>query len=104
MLLPAVTEYSIPAASGRYADCARAMGVADASDNDDTANTKLMAELHAINDELQVPTPEQFGIERDHFFANLQIMAQQALESGSPANNPRVPSSDEIVEIYKKLW
>ncbi len=104
MLLPMVTEYSIPAAAERYADCARAMGVASQDDADAVANNKLMDELYAINDELQVPTPEQFGIDRDHFFNNLSVMAEQALASGSPGNNPRVPSADEIIEIYRKLW
>ena len=104
MLLPMVTEYSIPAAAERYADCARAMAVASESDSTDQANEKLMAELYAINEELQVPTPEQFGIEREHFFNNLEVMAEQALASGSPGNNPRVPSAEEIIEIYKKLW
>ena len=104
MLLPMVTEYSIPAAAERYADCARAMGVASQDDTDAVANSKLMDELYAINDELQVPTPEQFGIDRDHFFNNLPVMAEQALASGSPGNNPRVPSADEIIEIYRKLW
>jgi alcohol dehydrogenase class IV len=104
MLLPAVTEYSIPAAPERYADCARAMGVAEVSDSDDQANAKLMTELYAINEELQVPTPEQFGISREHFFGNLEIMAEQAIGSGSPGNNPRVPSAEEIIQIYKKLW
>ena len=104
MLLPAVTEYSIPAAPERYADCARAMGVAEVSDSDEQANAKLMTELYAINQELQVPTPEQFGIAREHFFGNLEIMAEQAIGSGSPGNNPRVPSADEIIQIYKKLW
>ena len=104
MLLPAVTEYSIPAAPERYADCARAMGVAEVSDSDDQANAKLMTELYAINEELQVPTPEQFGISREHFFGNLEIMAEQAIGSGSPGNNPRVPSAEDIIQIYKKLW
>ena len=104
MLLPAVTEYSIPAAPERYADCARAMGVAEVSDSDEQANAKLMTELYAINEELQVPTPEQFGISREHFFGNLEIMAEQAIGSGSPGNNPRVPSAEEIIQIYKKLW
>ena len=104
MLLPMVPEYSIPAAPGRYADCARAMGVANEDDSDEIANSKLMAELYAINEELQVPTPEQFGIDRDHFFQNLPVMAEQALASGSPGNNPRVPSADAIMEIYRKLW
>jgi alcohol dehydrogenase class IV len=99
-----VTEFSIPAAPERYADCARAMGVASHSDSDELANSKLMDELYAINKELQVPSPEQFGIDRDHFFNNLPVMAEQALASGSPGNNPRVPSADEIIEIYRKLW
>jgi len=104
MLLPAVTEYSIPAAPERYANCARAMGVAEVSDSDKQANAKLMTELYAINEELQVPTPEQFGISREHFFGNLETMAEQAIGSGSPGNNPRVPSADDIIQIYKKLW
>jgi alcohol dehydrogenase class IV len=104
MLLPMVTEFSIPSAPERYADCARAMGVASETDSDNIANSKLMDELYAINAELKVPTPEQFGIDREHFFNNLQVMAEQALASGSPGNNPRVPSVDEIIEIYRKLW
>jgi alcohol dehydrogenase class IV len=104
MLLPAVTEFSIPAAAERYADCARAIGVANESDNTEVANNKLMDELYALNKELQVPSPEEFGIEREHFFNNMQTMAEQALASGSPANNPRAPNAKEIIELYKKLW
>lgn len=103
MLLPAVTEYSIPAAADRYADCARAIGVADENDTTETANRKLMEELHALNKELQVPSPEAFGIDREHFLGNLSAMANQALSSGSPANNPRVPDAKDIIELYKKL-
>ncbi|SER18810.1 Alcohol dehydrogenase, class IV [Amphritea atlantica] len=104
MLLPAVTEFSIPEAAERYADCARAMGVATEQDSTDVANSKLMDELRALNDELQVPTPEQFGIARQQFFDLMPTMAEQALASGSPNNNPRVPSAEQIVEIYKQLW
>lgn len=104
MLLPAVTEYSIPAAEQRYADAARVMGIAQASDTNIKANQKLMDELFAINRELEVPTPAEFGISRTQFFENLKMKAQQALASGSPANNPRVPDADSIIEIYKQLW
>ena len=104
MLLPAVTEYSIPAAEQRYADAARVMGIAQASDTNIKANQKLMDELFAINRELDVPTPAEFGISRTQFFENLNMKAQQALASGSPANNPRVPDADSIIEIYKQLW
>lgn len=104
MLLPTVTEYSIPAAVERYADCARAMGIATEQDDDTVANEKLLVELRALNDELQVPTPEQFGIEREQFMGLLDTMAEQALASGSPNNNPRVPSADEVKELYQQLW
>lgn len=104
MLLPSVTAFSIPAAPERYADCARAMGIATEQDSSAQANEKLLTELRALNLELQVPTPAEFGIERHSFFEQLTTMAEQALASGSPANNPRVPSIDELIAIYKGLW
>ena len=104
MLLPAVTEYSIPAAIKRYADCCRAMGVALPSDSDEDANQKLLLELSAINEELDVPTPKEFGINKEDFMNNMEIMAEQAIASGSPGNNPRVPEVNEIIDIYKLLW
>ena len=104
MLLPMITEYSIEAAPERYADCARTMGVAHIDDHDDIANKKLISALTQINQELQVPTLAEFGIEKTHFNDVVQTMAEQALASGSPGNNPRVPSVPEMVELYHKLW
>ena len=31
-------------------------------------------------------------------------MASQALASGSPANNPRIPTTGEIVELYRRVY
>ncbi|WP_085695995.1 iron-containing alcohol dehydrogenase [Pseudomonas sp. B26(2017)] len=104
MLLPTITEYSIPGAPHRYADCARAMGVATARDSDEEANAKLLANLRSLNDELQVPTLEGFGVSRGKFFEMMPLMVKQALASGSPGNNPRVPTADEMVELYRNLW
>ena len=104
MLLPAVTEFSLPSAIKRYADCSRAMGVALSEENDEIANQKLLSELVAINEELNVPTPREFGINETDFMNNLEVMAKQAIASGSPGNNPRVPEVHEIIDIYKLLW
>jgi alcohol dehydrogenase class IV len=104
MLLPAVTEFSIPSAPKRYADCARAMGVADERDDTNSANQKLLKELYALNDELQVPTPAGFGIDRARFCELIPMMAEQALASGSPGNNPRVPTAQQIAALYEQLW
>ncbi len=104
MLLPSVTEFSIPAAAKRYADCARAIGVAGQTDSTELANQKLLDELRALNNELEVPTPKMFGIDQNEFFELMPTMAEQALQSGSPGNNPRVPTAEEIIEIYRTLW
>ena len=104
MLLPAVTEFSIPNARERYAECARAMQIALPTDNDEVANQKLLIELRALNEELDVPNPEKYGIEKSKYFDSFAIMASQAIASGSPANNPRVPTEDQIMDIYAKIW
>ena len=80
------------------------MGVAKHSDSDDVANAKLINELKALNADLQVPTPAEFGIDKETFFASTSTMAEQALASGSPGNNPRVPTIEEMVAIYVSLW
>ncbi|WP_413791007.1 MULTISPECIES: iron-containing alcohol dehydrogenase [unclassified Pseudomonas] len=104
MLLPTVTEFSIPAAPERYAECARAIGLATVQDSDATANEKLLRELKAINEDLNVPSPAQFGIDKAQFMDKIETMAQQALASGSPGNNPRVPTTDQMAELYRTLW
>ena len=104
MLLPSVTAFSIPSAKVRYAQCARAMGIATQSDSDELANEKLLNELRALNLDLQVPTPADFGIDKATFMAMTTTMAEQALASGSPGNNPRIPAIDEMVELYGALW
>lgn len=104
MLLPAVTAFSVSAASARYADCARAMGVAAILDGDNTACTKLVGALEKITQDLDVPSPKAYGIDEKRWFEVLDVMAEQALASGSPGNNPRVPSAREISDLYTQVW
>jgi alcohol dehydrogenase class IV len=103
MLFPAVTEFSLEAAPTRYAACARAMGVAGDADSDAAASSALLGELKSINADLGMPAPVAFGIDEAEFRAAMPAMAEQALASGSPMNNPRVPNHDEIVGIYSGL-
>ena len=104
MLLPAVTEFSVGHAQSRYADCARVMEMATRSDTDAVACGKLVEGLRRLNDDLRVPAPSAQGLDEQHYFDTLPIMAEQALASGSPQNNPRVPTAEEIVQLYKEIW
>tara|TARA_Y100000588_G_scaffold213015_1_gene227043 strand:+ start:1409 stop:2539 length:1131 start_codon:yes stop_codon:yes gene_type:complete len=104
MLLPSVTAYSAPYAINRYADCARAMKVAQKAETDEVSVQKLITSLKQLNTDLEVPSPSEYGIGNNKYFSLLGTMAEQALESGSPSNNPRVPSPEDIVAIYEELW
>ena len=104
MLFAAVTRFSLEGATARYADCARALGCATATDSDQRAAGLLVDELTRLSAELAVPTPERSGIDRGRWDELIPLMARQAIESGSPANNPRVPSADEIEKLYAEIY
>ena len=104
MLLPAVTAWSAPAALTRYADCARAMGLAEAGEGEQAAVARLVEALRDVNRDLSVPTPKSYGIDEARWTELLPLMAQQALASGSPGNNPRVPDAETIQTLYREAW
>jgi alcohol dehydrogenase class IV len=104
MLLPAVTRFSVGAALSRYADAARRIGCAETADSDAAAAAKLVTGLEGLNRELAVPSPADYGIDDAAWHAKLELMSEQALASGSPANNPRVPVKEEIVALYREAW
>jgi alcohol dehydrogenase class IV len=104
MLLPEITAWSAPAALERYADCARAMGVAEEGEGSQSAVARLLDELRRLNEDLKVPSPRDYGIDAARYQELLPLMASQALASGSPANNPRVPSAEEIIELYRRVY
>ena len=103
MLFPAVTAFSVPAAPRRYADCARAYGVA-AGSSDESIAKRFVDELVSLCHDLKVPTPRTYGIDKSAWESRIPIMAQQALDSGSPANNPVVPTNDQIQEMYADIY
>ena len=98
------TEWSAPAALPRYADCARAMGVASAEEGDQAAVSRLVSELRRINAALEVPTPRRYGIDEKQWNELLPLMAEQALASGSPGNNPHGPDAETIQALYRQAW
>jgi alcohol dehydrogenase class IV len=104
MLLPEITAFSAPAALERYADCARAMGVAEEGEGSQAAVARLVDELRRLNEDLKVPSPQAYGIDRNRYDELLPVMASQALASGSPGNNPRVPTADEIIDLYRRVY
>ena len=104
MLLPTITEFSIDYAKSRYADCSRAGNFALPSDDDDIACEKLIKGLYKINNDFDVPSMEKFGIDEKNFEEELENMATDAEVSGAPNLNPRVPTVNEMVDLYGRAW
>lgn len=102
MLLPRITQFSIGAAEARYATCARVMDWAEATDSDALACQKLVENLMVLNADLKVPSPSSLGHVAQP--ETLALMASQALASGSPQNNPKIPTQAEIVQLYQDIW
>jgi alcohol dehydrogenase class IV len=80
------------------------MGWCESTTPVDEAVDGLVAGLLELNLRLEVPGPQAFGIQRDAWFSQLEHMAMQAEASGSPANNPRIPTQAEMVALYTEVW
>ena len=104
MLLPTITQFSILGSPDRYAEASRRSGFAAVTDNVAVACAKLVSGLERLNAELGVPSPAEYGIEEREWQGKLPLMADQALASGSPANNPRSPDKAEIIGLYREVW
>jgi alcohol dehydrogenase class IV len=104
MLLPSVTKYSLLGSAKRYAEVAVYMGLVDDAGDERLAHQRLLEELSQINRSLKVPSLAEFGIHKSQYFALLPLMAEQALASGSPNNNPLIPTIDDIIRLYQQAW
>lgn len=93
VLLPVVTEFSLAAAPERYARIAEEMGASD-----------VVTAIRELNRDVAIPSLHQLGVEEGRYESLLEKMAADALASGSPANNPRVPTAEEIVELYRRAY
>lgn len=104
VLLTRCLEFAIHENTARFAEIARIMGVADHNITDLAAGEALVKEVDRFCKSLEVPTMAELGVKQEDFFAQLDKMAEDALDSGSPANTMRIPVKEEVVEIYKKLY
>jgi len=105
LLLPALTRWSLPGAVARYAQIARLVGAAADGAPDETAAASLHDYLEKLNVRLGIGRLRDFiKMNPVAFEQKLPAMADAALASGSPQNNPVVPTVDEIIELYRQAW
>lgn len=104
MLIKECLSFAVSGAYEKFANLGRETGVASDSDSDETAAEKFIDSLQNICDVCEIPTLEQYGIDRDEYYSKISKMATDAVASGSPANTVKEVTVDDCIEIYKKLY
>jgi alcohol dehydrogenase class IV len=104
MLMKVCLSFALEGAYDRFAVLGRAVGAADGQDPDQVAAQKFLAALGALTKELETPTPAEYGISREEFFAVIPKMAHDAMDSGSPQNTRKEMTQADVEQMYKDLW
>lgn len=104
MLMKECLGFALEGAYDRFADLGRAIGVADATDEDKAAAEKFLSAIEGIVKELETPTLAEFGIDKEEFFKVIDKMAYDAMDSGSPQSTMREVSEEQVKQIYRNLW
>lgn len=104
MLMKECLGFALEGAYDRFADLGRAIGVADATDEDKAAAEKFLSAIEGIVKELETPTLAESGIDKEEFFKVIDKMAYDAMDSGSPQNTMREVSEEQVKQIYRNLW
>ena len=100
-LLGVVTEFSLIGNPGRYAKIGRAMGENLAGLADLEAAELTAKAIKKLIKDIRIPSFKELGVERGKLEQLAPKMAEDAIASGSPGNNPRQPTKEEIVELYR---
>ncbi|WP_221567036.1 iron-containing alcohol dehydrogenase [Alkalihalobacillus sp. TS-13] len=103
MLLPAVLEYSQEACIDRLADLGRIFLPDQFTSNAELADIAVES-VKELCWKLNIPNLKEWGIDQAAFNHAIGKMAVDALDSGSPANNPRVPTQDELEQLYQTCF
>lgn len=104
MLLSECFGFAIDGAYERFADLGRAIKAASHKDDDRTAAEKFLEACKNLCKVCEIPTLEEFGIDKEKFFEAMDKMADDAIASGSPANTIKDVTKNDILKIYKNLW
>jgi len=103
-LLGVVMEFSLIGNPTRYAHIAEAMGE-DISGLTGLEAAELGAEaVKRLIQDIKVPSLRELGVDKEKLDKLAPKMTEDAIASGSPGNNPRQATKEEIIELYKLAY
>ncbi len=103
-LLGEVMEFSVIGNPARFARIALAMGEnIEGLTNLEAAEKAVTAVKRLISD-IKIPSLKELGVNREELERLAPKMAADAINSGSPGNNPRQATEEEIINLYKLAY
>jgi len=103
-LLDVVMEFSLIGNPSRYARLAEVVGeTVEGLNTLEKAEAGVAAVKRLVRD-VKVPSLKELGVEKDKLKELLPKMADEAIASGSPGNNPRQATRDEIMDLYMAAY
>ncbi|HEY51280.1 MAG TPA: iron-containing alcohol dehydrogenase, partial [Dehalococcoidia bacterium] len=103
-LLGTVMEFSLEGNPVRYARIAQAMG-ADINGLPEMEAARRGAEaVRKLIKDIRIPSLRELGVDKAKLDQLAPKMSDDAIASGSPANNPRQATREEIIELYKVAY
>lgn len=104
MLIEPCLRFAVDGCPERFCDLAKAIGVYKETMTEREGAEAFLTAASELCEKLEIQTLEQFGVDREDFYANIDKMAEDAIASGSPANTRKNPKKEDIVKIYQKLF
>lgn len=105
MYLPYVIQYNAKdeVALKRYADIARAAGIAGA--NDEELKNNLCKEIDKFNSELSIPkTLKEFGIKEDEFKEKIATISENAVADACTGSSPRAIDPETMEKLFTCIY
>ena len=104
VLLPMWTEYTYMAKPEKFAQVAKAMGEDISGLSVQQAAKKALEVIVSLCNDVEIPPISKLIPDKAEFEKQLPKMANDAIASGSPGNNPRCVTAEKIIELYKKAY
>jgi alcohol dehydrogenase class IV len=103
-LLGTVMAFSLEGNPARYARIAGAMGVNISGLSEMEAAQRGAEAVKKLIRDVRIPSMRELEVDKARLHQLAPKMSEDAIASGSPTNNPRQATREEIVELYKAAY
>lgn len=104
MLLPAVLEFSKEACIDRLAVLGQFFHEKNGTLSQEDLAQLAISSIKEMCKRMNIGNLKQWGIEEGAYYKAIPKMAEDAIASGSPSNNPKIPTKEELMELYHTAY